>query len=128
MRIYLKCQYCHHAVGTRLDLRGRHRDPEEGQTWSSIGYESSFDHLLAPYQITPLGRHELTEIYHSDCKETYSLWSRFVWDHKMFCHEEGCLHSPPYPFHHFNLPFSGTPTTLGEPIPIPEEVKRLLRL
>lgn len=131
MKIYLKCQYCRHAVGQVLDLpygRGRHVDPSEGQTWKNVTDLSSLYHLIAPHHIGPLVRGEYPNIYHLECEDLYKSWYRLAMTHKTQCHLENCPHSPAYPFRRFSLPFSSSPTTLGDPVKPPEEVKRLLRL
>lgn len=118
MKVYVKCQYCRHATGSRISIDDVSRD------WQTLG--KGFRHEL-PHFVS-LQRGALPDAYHLDCKEAYESWYRIVMTHKTQCHLENCPHSPAYPFRRFKLPFSISPTTLGDPVKPPEEVKRLLRL
>lgn len=117
MKVYIKCQYCHHAIGARISI-------DRSTSWQTLGRD--YRHEI-PYRYE-IERGAPIIAYHEECKEIYDSWSRVVFDHKWYCHLESCPHSHPYPFHRFNLPFNFSPTTLGDPIEPPEEVARLLRL
>lgn len=122
MRVFFKCQYCGHATGSRISI------DDVSKSWQQL---SRWIHHELPYKVE-LTRGERPDAYHLECKEVYDFWYREAFSHKLHCHLENCPHSHPYPFRRFSLPLSlhspTSPTTLGEPKPIPEEVERLLRL
>lgn len=123
VRIYLKCQYCHHAIGAKVSLT----EPKEGDKTTFYHAPPGFVHHDLPYQ-AQIERGGPLIAFHNDCEEAYLWWRRLAMDHRSHCHKKDCDNVLGYPFRRFSLPFNITPTKLGDPIPIPEKERRLLRL